>query len=253
MGEVAHTEAVGLDAVVDAADPRRALGHLSSQPAGREHNGRSAVGYGGAVVAAQGGHQVGLLQELLGGEVLRHLGHGVGQGRLAAAGRHLGHLPLVVPRLEPGPGLEGGDADGVGPQRGHAVGVQLQCQHLGQVAQRRLAEGVHQGRVDVAVLQADPGLVQGPGPVHLHVALPDGRPRPHRVQALDEGKGHAGQVVAAAGDGEADLLAGDARPPDGGRHHGHQDLHLVGALLGPHGAGLGEGDDGHVPHQTWSL
>src|SRR5205807_3878328 len=92
------------------------------------------------------------------------------------------------------------------------VRVELQAEDAADVAGRRLAEGVDEGGVDVAVLQTHPRLVQGPGPVHLHVALVDRRPRADGVEGSDKGEGLALEVVAAAGDGEAHVPLREPRP-----------------------------------------
>ena len=44
LGEVAHAEAVRLDAVLDAADPRRPLAHRAGEIAGGDHDRDGAVG-----------------------------------------------------------------------------------------------------------------------------------------------------------------------------------------------------------------
>src|SRR5207248_8548522 len=85
---------------------------------------------------------------------------------------------------------------------------------------------------DVAVLEADPRLVQRPGAVHLDVALPDRRPRPYRIEAHHERERRAGEVVARARAREADLLAADARVVDRLGDDGDEHLDLVaGGLL----------------------
>src|SRR5207253_10033549 len=112
-------------------------------------------------------------------------------------------------------GLQRSDADRVRPQWRGEVRIELYGHDLGQVAQRWLPECVHQRRVDVAVLQSDPCLVQRPGAVHLDVRLADRRPGADRVESFDESERHTGQVIAASGNGEPDVLLADARALDG--------------------------------------
>ena len=92
-------------------------------------------------------------------------------------------------RLERGAGLQGGEADGVGPQRRHVVRVELAGQHLVDRSRRRLPVAVDEGAVDLAELELDPRLVQGEGAVHLDVALLDRRPRSDTVEGHHEAEG----------------------------------------------------------------
>ena len=92
----------------------------------------------------------------------------------------------VSPRVEKGARLQCGDADRVRPERRDAVGIELQRHHVGDVAQRRLAERVHQRRIDVAALEAYPRLVQRPRAVHLDVRVALRRPGADRIDVLHE-------------------------------------------------------------------
>ena len=91
--------------------------------------------------------------------------------RVAAGARgDLGHLALGrLAGVEHRARLQGGDADAVRPERLRVVRIELQRQHVADVAQRRLAERVHQRGVDVAALEAHPRFVQRPRAVHLDV------------------------------------------------------------------------------------
>ena len=128
----------------------------------------------------------------------------------------------------------------------------MQGQDAADVARRRLSEGVHEGRVDVAVLQADPRFIEGPRPVHLDVGLVDRRPRTDRIEGGDEGEGLTLEVVAAAGDGEANVVLREPRALPDLLDHRHEDLDLVVPLVPTDGGRLGHGDDGDVPHR-WCL
>jgi len=111
----------------------------------------------------------------------------------------------------------------------------------------------NQRRVEVAVLEAHPRLVERPRPVHLDVRLLDRGPRTDGVETGDEGEGRADQVVTAARHGESDLLAGDARALDGLGDHRHEHLDLVALVLAADVGQLGEGDHSDVAHHTYSL
>ena len=175
-----------------------------------------------------------------------HLGLGVAQGVLAAAGGDGGEVALgSLAGVDEGPGLQCGQADRVEAQRGQIVGIQLQGEDLVEVAQRRPAEGVDQGGVDLPFLEEDPGLVEGPGPVHLHVALGPGRPHPHRVEGHHEAERAPDEVVGRAGADEVDVVLGDA---DVAEHLGddrHQHLDLVVLFVVAHVGRLGERGDRH--------
>lgn len=102
------------------------------------------------------------------------------------------------------------------------------------------------------MLEADPGLVEGKGSIHLDVGLLDGGPGAHGVEGDDEGEGAAGEVIGAARDGEADFLAGNPGALDDLAQEGGEHLHLVLVSLSPERGSLREGDDGHVAHQRCS-
>ena len=179
------------------------------------------------------------------------LGEGVAERRLAAAGGDLGHLlDRGLAGVEQRPGLQGGQAHRVRPQRPDRVRVELAGHHHRQVAGRRLAVAVDEGGVDLAELELHPGLVERPGAVHLDVALLDRRPGPDAVEGHHEAEGGTGQVVGAARAGEADVADRhvDRAERLGGDRHEHLDLVAVvdAALV----LALGEGDDGDVAHQA---
>ena len=210
MREVAHAEVVGFGAVVDAGDPGGAVADVAGEVAGGEDDGGGAVGDGRAVVHAERGGDVGIREHRFYIEVAGDLRGGVGLGVAAGAGGDFGHVALgAAAGVEHGARLEGGEGDAVGPEGLRVVGVELEGEDVGEVAERGLAEGVDEGGVDVAALEANPGFVEGPGAVHLDVGFADGGPGADGVEGHDEGEGLAGEVVAGAGDGEADLLLGD--------------------------------------------
>ncbi len=249
--EVAHAEGVGLDAVVEAADPRRPVAELAGEVARGQDQRGGAVGDGRAVVLAQRVGQVRLGEDLVDREVPGQLGLGVGLRVGPVADRDLGQVGLGgLARVEQGPGLEAGDADRVGPQRRDRVGLELGGQHLGQVARRGLPVAVDERRVDLADLELHPGLVERPGTVHLHVALDDGRPRSDGVEDRDEREGLAGEEVGAAGAGEPDGVGAEAGALPELTHHRHHHLDLVEALDPALVLALREGDDRDVPHHT---
>src|SRR5437870_9215743 len=159
----------------------------------------------------------------------------------------IGEVALrVTVRFEERPRLERGDAHRVGPERRDIVRIVLESEDLVGVADGRLAEGVDEGRVDVADLEADPRLVERPGAVHLDVRFDDGRPGADGVERADEGERRAGEVIAAPRHGEADLFLRDPRAPDGLVHYRKKHLDFVVERVGGEAGGLGEGDDGYV-------
>jgi hypothetical protein len=110
----------------------------------------------------------------------------------------------------------------------------LQGKDLVEIAEGRSTEGVDQGGVDLALLEEHPGLVEGPGPVHLHVALGPGRPHPHRVEGGHEAERPTDQVVGGARADEVDVVLGD---PDGAEHlgdHRQEHLDLIVLVVAPH-------------------
>src|SRR5438874_463320 len=77
VGEVSHAERMRLDAMVDAADPRRPVGDLAGPVPGGEDHGRRTVGDRRAVVLAQRRQVLGFLQKRVDVDVARELGVGV--------------------------------------------------------------------------------------------------------------------------------------------------------------------------------
>ncbi len=124
------------------------------------------------------------------------------------------------------------------------VGVGLEREDLAVPPGRALARPRDQGEVDVAELHADDGLEQRPGAIHLDVRLVDRGPRADAVDVGDEGERHAGQVVAAASDGEVDVVPIEPGLAD----HIVDDVHDhdgLGVGVDVVGRGLGDGDDRH--------
>ena len=252
--EVAHAQVLRLADVFESPDPRGPAGELARPVPGGQHDRRGAVGDRGAVVPPQRRDQIGLGEQLLHLEVSLQLGEGVVLGVPPAAHGSLCHLPLTDhASFQAEPRLECGDRDSVRPQRHHRVGIELHSHRAREVAHRGLAEAVDQGHVGMARLDLHPGLVEGPGPVHLDVALAERGPGAHRVEARDEGEGLARQVVAGPRAHEVQVLA--AKPGAGLQlvKHRDQDLHLVAVELAAHAGRLAEGDDGDVSHQMCSL
>jgi hypothetical protein len=143
--------------------------------------------------------------------------------------------------------LERGKRDRVGPERGHHVGVELESEDLAEVAERGLAEAVDEGGVDVVLLQPHPGLVEGPGGVHLDVALRPGWPDAHRVEGGHEAERAADEVVGRARANEADVVLRDADVGEDLADHRQEHLDLVARTLAAEVVSLGEGDDRHRP------
>jgi hypothetical protein len=80
------------------------------------------------------------------------------------------------------------------------------------------------------------------------VRLLDGRPGADRIERHDEGERDAGQVVAASGAREGDLLSIEAGALDRFAHDRHEDLDLVAVALLAHRPRLREPDDRDVTH-----
>ena len=130
---------------------------------------------------------------------------------MQAADSHLGQgLKGDRPGVQEQTGLQGGQGMGVRPQGCQVVGIQLEGEYVTHRTSRGFAVAVYQGRVDVADLELHPSLVEGEGPVHLHVAFTYRREGSDRVEGLDEREGLAGQEVAAPRAGEPDLGLGEA-------------------------------------------
>ncbi len=225
---------MALGPVVESGDVGRPLDQLTGPVAGGQHHGGGTVGDRGYVVAAE------RLADVL-----------LGQQRLDVAlapgpHRHLGHRPLVGDAGgDHRPGLEGGEGQRVGAQGGQEVRVHLHRVDQGRVAGRGAPGAGDHGDLDVALLQAEPRLVERPGAVHLHVGVPLGRPGADGVQVGDEGEGLAGDVVAAAEAGEVDVGPGQPERCEGVGDGLHQQLGLRLVGVTDH-RGLGPADDGDV-------
>ncbi len=238
--------------MVEAADPNRSLAQLGDPVAGRDHHHRRTVAVGGAVVLAQRAHLVGFRQQLFDREVA--LAHRVRVVHRVAqrSRRHFGHLLLAHhPGFDTGARLNPGQAVEVGPQRSDTIGIELDRLDLADVTGRGLAEAVDQSGVDLAGLNLHPGFVERPCAVLLDVGLLDRRPRADGVERHDEGKGLPLQPIAAAGTGEIDLVARQARAFDRFGRHRLQNLDLAANLGGS--VRLREGYDADVAHQQYSL
>lgn len=124
--QVAHAEAVRLDAVVDAPDPGGPFAQFAGPLSGREDHGCGTVADGRAVTDAQGLYEVFAL-----GHRTPQLRMGVGGGRGTAAGRHTRQRGLVgLARVDERLRLEGREGDGVGPQGREVVRVELPGQDV---------------------------------------------------------------------------------------------------------------------------
>ena len=185
--------------------------HVAGPVVGGQHDRGGTVGHGSAVVLAQ---RVGVHRPV---EQLLDRGPALADGVLVLLGvgertvHHLGHRPLVPEAgVDARAGLEAGERDGVGPQRRHRVGVELERERTTQHAGRALAEAVDQRGVDLAGLDLDPRLVERPRGVHLDVRLVDRRDHPDRVDGLHERERPPGQVVRGPGAPEADVATGPA-------------------------------------------
>ncbi len=225
---------MALGAVVEAVDVGGAIHQLAGPVTSGQHHGRGPVGDGRQVVAAQGLAHVVLGQEL------------VDVTLAPRAHRHLGHGPLVGDAGgQHGSGLQGGEGQRIGAQRGQEVGVHLHRVDEGRITGRGPARAGDNGDVDVALGQAQPGLVQGPGPIHLDVAVALGGPGSDGVEVGHEREGLAGDVVARAQAGEVDVGPGQAQGHQGVGDHLHEQLDLGLVGVADH-LGLGPADDGDV-------
>ena len=179
----------------------------------REDHGGGSVADGRAVAGTQGSYE----RSRPCGTEPRSWAWELAVGVRAAAGGDGGERGLVgVARVDEGLRLEGGEGDGVGPQGCHVVRVELAGQDVAHGAGRGLAVRVDERGVGLAGEELGPRLVQRPGAVHLDVRLGDRRPGADAVEGHGEGEGAAGEVVAGAGAGEADvrgLQAGLRRGP----------------------------------------
>ena len=251
VGQVPQRGVVRIDAVVDGPDPHRVVAQLPGLVGSGDDHGRGSVAGGRAVEAAQRLLHVGLGQQLVHRQVAAELGVGVVLGVGMAAGYHLGEVPLGgLARRDERLGLETRLRARVEADGGMDVGVGLEREPLPIAARRAFARARHQHGVDISRLESHEPLEQGPGAVHLHVALIDGRPRPHRVDVHDEGERHPRQVVAAPRDGEVDVVAVHPHLLDHRVHARHDHGRLAVVEVGV-GGGLLERDDGHVFSQAY--
>lgn len=234
----------------EAGDPRWAFAELACAVARCQHDRRRAVGDGCTVVPAQRIRDIGRGQQLVGADRAGQLRQGVGEGCLTASRGHRRHRPLVPQAaLDAQAGLDSGQAEGVRPQRRHEVGVELHRHDPAELARRRLAEAVDQGRVDLAAEQLHPGLVECPGGVHLDVRLGDRRERADRVDRGDERERAPGQVVRGARAPEADVGLGEPEAAEHLVEDRHQHLDAVGGAVGlAHAGRLREADYRDVTH-----
>jgi hypothetical protein len=116
----------------------------------------------------------------------------------------------------------------------------LEREDLAQIPRGGSSEAVHEGGVDLTLLQQDPGLVQRPGPVHLDVGLGPRRPHAHGVEGADERERSADQVVGRPRADEPDVVLGDADVAEHLGDHRHEHLDLVVLALATHIVVLGE-------------
>ena len=237
---------VGLDAVIDAGDPRRTLAQVVGLLApGQDHRG-AAVGGGRQVVAAERvAHVVGG-EELVDVEVTRHLRVLVVLGRRPVAGDQLGDVALGgLAGVEQGPVLQRGQRPRVGAERGQVVRIDLDRVERARVGVGVLPDAGGDGGVDVALQEAHERLVHGEGAVHLHVRLVDRRPGAVGVDVGHEREGLARQVVTGAETGEADVVLGETGALEGPLHGGEHHLGL-GVLGAAQHRRLRVPDDGDV-------
>ncbi len=196
---------------------------------------------------AQRPYEIVGVEQPLGRDRTAHLGVRIVLGGRPVAGGDGGEGPLVgVARVDERLGLECGEGDGVGPQGGEVVGVELSGEHVPELAGRGLPVRVDERGLGLAGAELDPRLVQRPGPVHLDMGLGDRRPGPHAVEGHGEGEGAAGQVVARPGAGEVDLPRGESDLSEGLGEDGEQHFDFGEVRGVPAVLALPEGDDGHV-------
>ncbi len=249
-GQIPNARVMRLDAVVDATNP----GRSPPQPArgiarGEYHRGR-AVGDRRTVRGPQRRHH-----GRLGEHFVRRQRPGrdrvrVGGGVAPAARGDVREVAFGVPaRVQVGAGRHRSQRDLVEPEGRQVIRVELQGHDLPQVTLGGLAERVHQRGVDVPVLQPHPRLVQGPGAVHLDVALRDRRPGADRVERRDKRERYARQVVAAARAGEPDLGTVQADLLEHIGDHRLQHFGLAEPAVGAGVLGLRERHDRDLTHR----
>lgn len=165
VGQLPYAQAMCLDAMVNPLDPGGSFAQLASPIPGREDHSGGAVTDRRTVAGAQRSYDIVALRHRT-----PHLRMGVDARVGPAAGRDGGEGGFVgVARVDEGLGLEGGQGDGVRPQRGDVVRVQLPGQDVAYGAGGRFSVRVHERGVGVARDEFDPGLVERPGAVHLDV------------------------------------------------------------------------------------
>ena len=128
VGEVAHAEAVGLDAVVHAADPGGACAQLAGacprRRGPRRPRRRRWAGSRRCAAAVRG-------TSPCGHRAPRSWACGLAAASLRLRAATAARARLVgVARVDQRLGLEGGEGDGVGPQRGDVVRVELAGQDV---------------------------------------------------------------------------------------------------------------------------
>ena len=153
VGEVAHAEAVGLDAVVDAADPgrarrtERARCHRRRGP--RLRRRRRRAGSRRCAAAGRRSRPAGTAPASCA------CGLSAAAVRLRAAIDGEGGL-VGFARVDQRLGLECGERDGVGPERGDVVRVELAGEDVAHLTGRGLPVGVDEGGVGLAGLESSP-------------------------------------------------------------------------------------------------
>ena len=176
-----------------------------------QHHRHGAVGDGGQVVPTQGLADVVLGEQGVDVPVALHLCELVADGAAPGPERDLGHRPFVGDACRnDGPGLQGGEGDRVHAEGGEVVRVHLHRVDEGGIPGGRASRSGHDGDLDVALLQPQPRLVEGPGTVHLDVGVALGRPGTDGIDVLDEGEGLPGDVVTGALAGEIDVRPGQS-------------------------------------------
>ena len=131
-GEVPDAQSMGVDSMVDAANPCRAFAQRAGPVSGGQHHHATAVGLG---------CNVGWSQRVRYDRFGQHSGHrgscrgsegiGVADGVVLAPNCDRGQ-PLCAhgTRFQEQAGLEGGHGVGVRPEWRHRVGIQLDGQHI---------------------------------------------------------------------------------------------------------------------------
>ena len=189
---------VALGPVVESGDVGRPLHQPTGPVTGGQHHGGGTVGDRRDVMASEG-----LADVLLGQQ-----GVDVTLPRARTATSAI-ERSSAMPEAITARAWRAANVSGSAPEGGQEVRVHLHGIDQGRIAGRGAAGSGDHGDLDVALLQAEPRFVEGPGAVHLHVGVPLGRPGADGVQVGDEGEGLAGDVVAAAQAREVDVGAGE--------------------------------------------